>query len=220
MRVFAIGLGLFLVAVLASCGGDDDGPGPDPDASHKSSELGAVLNVAGIERRDAGIVITWRVRNDGDADLVVFDGGRPDLPDGSLLHDAFVIAHDGQDGYDGDGDRDGIAEISRRLFGLEDPDSVQQYGISATLLPVGKTLEGRDLVDLPLEYAPAASGDGTEPPPGDTADAIFCIGVGPAEEFTGSGDDTSPPSRFVVDDRSNADNQTLLCGQPFPLAAT
>ena len=196
------------LATIAGCGGDDEagGGGTEVTTGPAPAELDAEITTVGSSLR-----IAWRVTNTADGDLVVFDGRRPDEAPGSERTGAFVTA--GQD--------DATVEVARRLFPVpDDLEGVQAYGVTASLLPAGSTADGREMVLLPLDYAPAASEGGGEPLPDRPDRVVFCVGVAPAEDFPASTSPGVPEDyRFARHSAANVDRQTLLCSEPFDLPA-
>jgi hypothetical protein len=82
-------------------------------------------------------------------------------------------------------------------------------------VPGGATAEGREIVLLPLAYAPAAPEGGGDPLPDDPARVVFCVGVARAADFPPSG---GPEGyRFALHNADNVSRQSLLCSDPFDL---
>ncbi len=150
--------------------------------------------------------IAWSVTNVSGGDLVVFDDRRPDESPNAERYGAFVTA----------GHEDGTVEVARRLFPVpDDLEGVQAYGVAASTLPAGAKAEGREIVLLPLAYAPAAPAGGGDPLPDDPARVVFCVGVAPAADFPPSGQPEG--YRFAVHNAGNVSRQSLLCSDPFDL---
>ena len=203
-----------LVASLmaAACGpgeSPDAGPGDrgtasDPGTSTSPPSAPGVLD-ASITTVGSSLRIAWTVTNASGADLVVFDDRRPDEAAGTERYGAFVTA-----GHD-----DATVEVARRLFPVpDDLEGVRAYGVNASPLPAGASAEGREIVKLPLSYAPAAPVGGGDPLPADPARVVFCVGVAPAAGFP-----PTPPDdhRFARHSADNVSRQSLLCSDPFDL---
>jgi hypothetical protein len=105
--------------------------------------------------------------------------------------------------------------VARRLFPVpDDLEGVRAYGVNASPLPAGASVEGREIVTLPLSYAPAAPEGGGDTLPAHPARVVFCVGVAPAAGFP-----PSPPNdrRFARHSADNVSRQSLLCSDPFDL---
>jgi hypothetical protein len=195
----------------AACGSDDaDGTTEGGDrVSHDPPAVDARLDVE-VDRRDAGLRISWTVTNDGARPLLVFDNFRGDEEPGAVVQGAYVT---------GGVDRgDDAAEVSRRLFPVPgDVEGVQQYGLNASELAAGASAAAVENVPLPLAYRPAAPEGGGDPLPGDPTQAVFCLGVAPADEVEARALAGAPGHSFVAHTEANAGQQTLLCSDPFDL---
>lgn len=202
---------LALAPTLAACGSDDaDGTDDGGDGvSHDPPPVDARLDVQ-VDRRDAGLRISWTVTNDGDRPLLVFDAFRGDEAPGEVVQGAYVT---------GGVDRgDEVAEISRRLFPVPgDVEGVQQYGLNASELAAGASAAAVENVPLPLAHRPAAPEGGGDPLPDDPTRAVFCLGVAPADAVEARALAGAPGHSFVAHTEANAAQQTLLCSDPFDL---
>jgi hypothetical protein len=200
-----------LVATAAGCGGDDEpgegGGGTEVTTGSAPGVLDAEITTVGSSLR-----ISWRVTNEADGELVVFDDRRPDVPPDAERLGAFVTAGQG----------DATVEVARRLFPVpDDLEGVQAYGVTASALAAGATAEGREMVPLPLAYTPAAPEGGGDPLPEQPDRVVFCVGVAPAEDFPPSTSPGVPEGyRFARHSAANVAHQTLLCSDPFDLPAS
>jgi hypothetical protein len=207
----AVGAGLLMAAACGpgespDAGPDDPGTASDAGTSTAPQSAPGVLD-ASITTVGSSLRIAWTVTNASGADLVVFDDRRPDEAAGTERYGAFVTA-----GHD-----DATVEVARRLFPVpDDLEGVRAYGVNANPLPAGASAEGREIVKLPLAYAPAAPEGGGDPLPADPARVVFCVGVAPAADFP-----PTPPDdyRFAVHNAGNVSRQSLLCSDPFDLPA-
>jgi hypothetical protein len=201
-----------LLATAAGCGGDDE-PGTTTGGDTEVTTTGPAPGMLEAEITTVGssLRISWRVTNTAGGDLVVFDDRRPDEPPDAERLGAFVTAGEG----------DATVEVARRLFPVpDDLEGVQAYGVTASALPAGATSEGREMVPLPLTYAPAASKGGGDPLPDRPARVVFCVGVAPAEDFPASTSPGVPEGyRFALHSPANVARQALLCSDPFDLPA-
>ena len=194
---------------LTGCGDDDaDAGGRDPSRSRGAARPADAALTVQIDRVGESLRIGWSVTNDGDADLVLFDGRQADdAPDADMVG-AYVTAGN-----------DAGVEIARRVFPV--PDGVEvdgaMPGTTGVRLRPGDVASGRELVVLPPEYLPAAPAGGGEPPPGDATSAVFCMGVGPLDALDARPSADASDRYFVRHSESNADQQTLLCGDPVEL---
>lgn len=198
------------IAGLVACGSDDDDtPGSDDSDNVTGPEepVDAELD-ATVERVGSSLRIAWTVTNNSGEELVVFDNRRPDETGDTERYGSYVVGRD-----------DGSVEISRRLFPVpEDLEGVQAYGVTASLLAAESEASGREIVLLPPEYAPAAPEGGGDPLPDDPEEAVFCLGVAPADEFPASASESAPEGyRFAQHSPGNVGLQTVLCSDPFEL---
>lgn len=206
----AAGLG---AAALAGCGGDDDSDDrvdtDDPGSGAGPAEPAEAELTLDLEQVGSSLRIGWTVTNEGDTDLLVFDNRQADDSPDDDLADAYVTGRD-----------DGTVEIARRVFPVPDGVEVdgQQAGTLAVEIAPGQSASGRELVLLPPQYNPAAPEGGGEPPSDDPSTAVFCVGVGPADAIDASQSAADAGERyFVRHTEANADQQTLLCGDPIDL---